>query len=193
MATSLRWTVRDLEGFPQPLDDKRYEILDGELHVSTQPSYQHQLVGFNVARALAEWSDATRAGQANIAPGIIFAEHEAVAPDVVWTRTERLPHVLGEDGKFHAAPDLVVEVLSPGPANEQRDRETKLGVYSRRGVQEYWLVEWEQRAVQVYRREAALLQLVGKLAEPDSLTSPVLPEFHCPVARFFAGLPPRTP
>ncbi|MBI2218960.1 MAG: Uma2 family endonuclease, partial [Candidatus Rokubacteria bacterium] len=54
--------------------------------------------------------------------------------DVVWVSTQRLATVLWPDGKLHAAPDLIVEVLSPGAANERRDREVKLTLYSRRGV-----------------------------------------------------------
>jgi Uma2 family endonuclease len=53
------------------------------------------------------------------------------------------------DGKLYAAPDLVVEVLSPGRENEERDRETKLTLYSRRGVLEYWIVDRFTRRVEV--------------------------------------------
>src|SRR4051794_449128 len=42
MAIRHGWTVADLELFPQPLDDTRYEIVDGELYVSKQPSWEHQ-------------------------------------------------------------------------------------------------------------------------------------------------------
>lgn len=56
MATSVRWTISDLEGLPQPLDDKRYEIIDGELHVTSQPSWHHQATCRNVLRLLDNWS-----------------------------------------------------------------------------------------------------------------------------------------
>lgn len=79
----------------------------------------------------------------------------------------------------------MVEVLSPGPANEQRDRELKLSLYSRQGVQEYWIVDWQAQVVQVYRREQAALQLAATLFVGDVLTSPLLPGFTCPVDRFW--------
>lgn len=97
--------------------------------------------------------------------------------------------VLDDDGKLHAAPDLVVEVLSPGPGNEERNRVIKLDVYSRRGVREYWVVDWCQRSVEVYRRERAALRLVSTLHEHDTLESPLFPGFSCRVADFFASLP----
>jgi hypothetical protein len=40
MGTTLRWTSADLEVLRN--DDKRYEIIDGDLYVSRQPGYHHQ-------------------------------------------------------------------------------------------------------------------------------------------------------
>jgi Uma2 family endonuclease len=96
---------------------------------------------------------------------------------------------LGVDGKLHAAPELVIEVLSPGAVNERRDREAKLKLYGRRGVNEYWIVDWMSRHVEVHRREAGPLALVATLAPPDALTSPLLPGFVCPVADLFFARP----
>ena len=60
---------------------------------------------------------------------------------MVWISRERFAAALEPDGKLHAAPDLVVEVLSPGSTNERRDRQAKLKLYSRRGVRERSLRE----------------------------------------------------
>src|ERR1041384_6397360 len=67
---------------------------------------------------------------------LLLAEDDDVAPDVIWISNNRMATALWDDGKFHEAPELVVEVLSPGSANERRDREAKLQLYSRRGVSE---------------------------------------------------------
>ncbi len=186
MATALRWTSADLELLPD--DGKRYEIIDGELHVSTQPSWEHQLVGTWIVAILREWSLRIGAGLPNIAPGVILAEDNAVAPDVVWVSAERLPSVLAADGKLYGAPDLAVEILSPGAKNEQGDREAKLRAYSLYGVREYWIVNWQRREVQVYRREHAALTLVGTLYSEDEIASPLLPGFSAKVEQFFAGI-----
>lgn len=189
MATTLRMTIEDLEGLPQPLDDKRYELIEGELDVSTQPSWQHQSVCTEATGLLQQWSTRSGGGIALFAPGVVFARDEAVAPDVVWVSKERMPHVLAPDGRLRAAPDLVLEVLSPGRENEQRDRDTKLALYSRRGVREYWIVDWQQRALEIYRRgDAAALHHVATLYEQDTLQSPLLPGFACQVAQLFANL-----
>jgi Uma2 family endonuclease len=127
----------------------------------------------------------TGAGEANLAPGVIFAEDDDVAPDVVWISRTRQATALGPDGHLHAAPELVIEVLSPGSTNERRDRGVKLKLYSRRGVLEYWLVNWQARQIEVYRREELTLRLVATLYATDTLTSPLLPDFACGVATLF--------
>jgi hypothetical protein len=90
----------------------RYEIIDGELFVTRLPLW----------------------GTAELPPhhkhqhviGCIFA----VLNDVVWVSYERLAQIQDEAGHFRGAPELVVEVLSPGKANEDRDRSAKLKLYS---------------------------------------------------------------
>jgi len=181
----MRFTTADLERFPDRLDDTRYEIIDGELYVAKQPSWHHQQTSGRVFSRLHGWSVETRLGQANLAPGVIFAEDDNVAPDVVWVSKDRLPALLDEAGHLRGAPDLVVEVLSPGAANEERDRDAKLKLYSRRGVLEYWIADWRLRQIEVYRREDAELRLVATLRDTDVLQTTLLPGFSCTVAELF--------
>jgi len=180
VSTELRFTIHDLELLPD--NGNRYEIIDGELYVSTQPHWRHQFASGQMFRALQTWDEQEGAGLAIEAPGVIFRADEAVAPDLVWISRERLDRVLGDDGKLHAAPDLIVEILSPGPRNEERDREVKLKLYSRQGVREYWIVDWRDLTLQVYRREQTVLHHVATLTAEDTLTSPLLPGFAWPVA-----------
>ncbi len=182
----LRWTSKDLESLPD--DGKRYEIVDGELYVSKQPNWYHQHICLRLGGLLDAWSVQTKAGKANAAPRVIFADDEDVAPDIIWISRERLTTALQPDGKLHSAPELVVEVLSPGTTNVARDREAKLKLYSRRGVLEYWIVNWQERYLEVYRREEAMLKLHSTLYEGDILQSPHLPGFSCQVGQIFADI-----
>lgn len=190
MATELRWTSADLEVMPD--DGKRYEIIDGELYVSKQPHYHHQYTCSEIAWHLNNWAKQSGNGRVVQAPGLIFAEDDDVAPDVIWISSERLPIALREDGKFHNAPELIIEVLSPGFSNEKRDRDAKLKLYSRRGVDEYWIVDWLSRTVEVYRRTDAALQLIETLRESNILRTPLLPEFSCVVGSLFDNDTPQT-
>jgi Uma2 family endonuclease len=178
------WTVDLLQQMPR-LEGERYEIIDGELHVTTQPHTMHQVTASNVCFELNQWSRETGLGRAISAPGLVYADNLAVAPDVVWISRARFAVIVGDDGKLHGSPELVVEVLSPGKANAERDRETKLALYSRYGVHEYWIVDWQAMTLDVYRREEDALKLVQSLQTGDALTSPLLPGFSCIIGRFF--------
>jgi Uma2 family endonuclease len=176
------WTIADLEGIPQPLDDTRYEIIAGELHVSTQPHINHQIVTGNVIFCLRTWVRQTGLGVVIPAPGVIFSARDAVAPDVVWVVHEI------RRGKLYTAPELVVEVLSAGSQNEFRDRVKKLALYSERGVREYWIVDWRRRRVEVFRSERDSLSAVATLSAGDELRSPLLPGFQVSVDELFEDL-----
>ena len=180
---TMRWTTQDLELLPD--DGRRYEILDGELLVTRAPHWGHQETCGNIYAALKAWSRTTGLGKAAINPGIIFTDADNVIPDVVWATHERLAVLLDEAGHLTAAPELVVEVLSPGAENDRRDRDLKLRLYSSRGVQEYWIVDWQLQQVEVYRRQEGKLGLVATLLVPDTITSPLLPDFSCAVEQFF--------
>lgn len=184
---SNRFTSSDLEAFPD--DGKRYEIIGGELYVSKAPQFQHQLVCTLILSKLHQWCEQSGNGRAVVAPGVIFADDDDVIPDVVWLSSRRMSIILWPDGKLHAAPELIIEVLSPGSSNEKRDRETKLTLYSRRGVDEYWIVDWQLKTLQTFRRLDAQLVLAATLAEFDTLTTPLLQGFACRVGELFAGVP----
>lgn len=179
----VHWTSADLELLPD--NGNRYEIIDGELFVTRAPHWGHQKATANICAELRTWSISIGLGEAVPTPGIIFTDADNVIPDVVWISKERLAILLDSQGHLTGAPELVVEVLSSGTENERRDREVKLKLYGSRGVQEYWILNWQLQQVEVYRREKAVLKLVATLLTTDELSSPLLPNFVCPVARLF--------
>ena len=182
---ALHWTSHDLELLP---DTERYDIVDGELYVSKQPHWQHQFACVRISMFLQMWSDQTQLGMVNFAPGV-FTDDNDVVPDLVWISQEQLEIALQADGKLHSSPELVIEVLSPGSGNERRDREVKLKLYSRRGAQEYWIVNWQQQRLEIYRRQEGVLTLDKTLGVADTLLSPLLPGFSCQVSQIFTSGP----
>jgi Uma2 family endonuclease len=185
VANSLSWTTRDLEVMPDDGGWKRYEIIDGELFVTRTPHINHQDSGGNTYLELQLWSRQTKLGKAFNTPGVIFSPIDAVIPDVVWISQERLANGLDAAGHLIVAPELMVEVLSFGDQNEQRDREYKLKLYSRYGIQEYWIINWQLQTLEIYRRDNAQLQLTATLLANDSLTSPLLPGFSVVLSTLF--------
>src|SRR5687767_12796250 len=156
-------TIADLDALPDE-PGTRYELFDGELYVSRQPHHEHQAICINIGGALWSWNGQTHLGRVFGAPGLIFSERDAAAPDVVWASHDRLARIASTEPALHGAPELVVEVLSPGAANQRRDREVKLRIYSTYGVEEYWLVDPPLQAVEIYRRDGGELRHVSTLS-----------------------------
>ena len=188
MTTAFRFTSEDLERLPD-IEGVRYEIIDGDLHVSRAPGESHQYVCTMFTFALHGWSAQTGAGLTVGAPGLVFSEDNDVIPDVTWISRRRRALALDEKGHYRIAPEIVIEVLSPGSVNERRDRDLKLNLYSRQGVQEYWIADWGQHFVEVYRREGDELRLAATLSDGATLTSPLLPGFACEVSSLWAPTP----
>jgi Uma2 family endonuclease len=182
-AEQTKWTSADLELLPD--NGNRYEIIDGELFMSKQPHWHHQRTCTKIALRLENWSESSNLGEPSMNPGVLFGESDDVVPDVVWISHKRLAALMDEAGHLTGAPELVVEVLSPGRTNERRDRQAKLKLYESQGVQEYWIADWRLRQVEVYRREQGRLRRVATLLAADEMTSPLLPGFACKVERFF--------
>jgi len=184
MNATRRYTTADLEAMPYD-EWHRYEIIDGELHVTPPGSYWHQITAGKVCYALMDWCDETELGWSVMAPGVIFALDNAVVPDVVWVSRSRLWPSLDADGHFTSAPEILAEVLAPGDDNQRRDCELKLRIYSRFGVEEYWIVDWLEKRVQVYRPSNRTLVLSTTLRGDDCLESPLLPGFSIPISRLW--------
>jgi Uma2 family endonuclease len=153
--------------------------------VTRAPHIRHQGVAGKLHMRLESWSEETELGSAFQTPGVIFTPTDAVIPDLVWISQARLAEGIDQAGHLTVAPELIVEILSPGELNQQRDKEVKLKLYSQHGVQEYWIVNWQLKTLEIYRRTAAQLQLVSTLLDSDALTSPLLPGFSLPIARIF--------
>jgi Uma2 family endonuclease len=193
--TAHAFTVADLEAFPD--DGNRYEVIDGELYVTHAPGIDHQLIVDRFVLAFGGWiGGGSERGMAVSGPGIVFAFDSGVIPDLVWVSAAQLPQVVidpatGRRGqRFYQAPNLLVEVVSPGTDSERRDRDVKLKLYGRRGADEYWVVDPRRRTIEVYRRTPlATLELAATLREGEVLTSPQLDGFALPVAGIFA-VPP---
>jgi Uma2 family endonuclease len=187
MFTQLQWNSTDLDLLPENGD--RYEIIAGELFVTRAPHNRHQDTCGNFYYALKSWSKATGTGYAVLGAGLILGENDDVIPDLIWMGTAKYQALIDDSGHFRGAPDLVIEVLSAGKENERRDRQAKLKLYSAHGIGEYWIADWRNKQVEVYRREQGILQLQLTLfanqITNDFLTSALLPEFSCALADIF--------
>ncbi|MCU1268344.1 MAG: hypothetical protein JWM21_4662 [Acidobacteria bacterium] len=175
-------TVDDLDAMPE--DGNRYEVIEGELFVSRAPGLPHQRVFGNIFKAFQRYLDTNPIGEIIATPGVVFGMYSGVIPDVVFFTHERGAEIIANE-RLGAAPELVIEILSRGRDNLARDRVAKRQLYGKHGVKEYWIVDSDNRAVEVYRLQDATLELAAIMRDSDEITSPVLPGFQCSVADFF--------
>jgi Uma2 family endonuclease len=115
---------------------------------------------------------------------VIFDDYNGVIPDIVFFSHKRRAEIAAHD-RLTGAPDLVVEIISPGAENERRDGVLKRHVYGKFGVKEYWLVDFVSRSVEVYRLAGDELELVATIVGEDELRSEILPGFRARLTELF--------
>jgi Uma2 family endonuclease len=183
-ANQIKWTSSEVELLLT--NDKLYELVNGDLYIMTRsPRWEHQNAIMTIGFALSQWSLKTKLGKAMITPGIVYSDTDNVIPDLVWISQEKLANSLDESGHLTNSPELIVEVLSYGKNDVKRDKEIKLKLYSAKGVIEYWIVDWKNKQVEIYRRNQGKLELVFTLFSQDKITTPLLPELIIKVADIF--------
>lgn len=184
MASNIKhlMTVADLDALPD--DGKRYELIEGELFVSCAPGLPHQLVLANLQFQLSLYLENNPIGTIVPGPGAVFSNYDAVIPDLVFVSNERWDGIVRND-RFVAAPDLVIEIVSPGSENRVRDLTVKRRLYGKYDVQEYWVVDAENRSVLVFRLQGTVLGQVAFLKDDDEITSPLLPGLVLKLGQIF--------
>ena len=137
------------DALQMPEDGRRHEAIGGELYGTPAPSTRHQLVSGRLLSALGDILDEPGYGETFITmTAVEFPDtREGVMPDLMFVSNERRGIIT--ETWLMGAPDLVVEITSP--VTEDRDRGVKLDLYERQGVREYWIVDPDENAVDVWR------------------------------------------
>ena len=139
--TLARWADMD--------EDEEGELVDGLLEEEEMPTTLHEMIVVWFTTALTLW--ARRHG------AVVFGSELKIAvgprtgrkPDVsVFSREDRPPL---DAAIVRTRPLLVIEVLSPRPRDQRRDRVDKLRDYARAGARHYWLVDPQLRTVEMLR------------------------------------------
>ena len=178
MPVDTRLTYEDFCLFPN--DGKRHEIIDGEHFATPSPMTPHQRVVTRLSFFLMAYLQANRQGEVFVAPyDVVFSRFDIVEPDLVYISKERAGIITRRN--VQGAPDRVVEVLSESTADI--DRTTKLKLYSRFGVREFWVIDPETPAAEIHRAGEKGLELAASLSSEGSWASPLLPGFSIPLRK----------
>jgi Uma2 family endonuclease len=165
-----RVSYADLERWPE--DGRRYELYNGEVFEIPSPILLHQFVLGRVYLALSAYVQA-HGGSVFLSPlDIVLTDYDVVQPDVLLFMPER-EHLLHMRQVTRHAPDLAIEILSPG--TERNDRGRKLRLFEQHRLKEYWLVDPDEPAIEVYRLTDSRLVLGGAARGDERIDSPLLP------------------
>jgi Uma2 family endonuclease len=184
-----QWTERQYLA----LDTNRLiELLDGCLEFLPMPTILHQAIVAFLFDALRGFVEANAVGEVLFAPLRVklFPGHIR-EPDVVYLRPERM----GNRREPPNGADLVMEIVSPGNENHDRDYDEKRAAYSAAGIQEYWIADPQEHRVTVLALEANGYRVHGEFTPGQQATSVMFPGFQVDVAAAFAageGTPPPT-
>lgn len=164
-----RTRISAQEYLAQPESKVPTHLLDGEMIVSPAPSTEHQLVVGNLyflVRTLGAQ------GKAFVAPiDVYFDEQNIPQPDVLWIAPNN-QRVTIERRYIKGAPDLIIEVVSPG--TEKMDRGDKFQLYEGYGVREYWIANPVEAFIEVWRSAEGKFRRVGIFESEERFESVVL-------------------
>lgn len=157
------------------------EFINGEtVYHAPRPAHYQQVVS-RLRFLLEAYVNARRLGIVARERQLITLVRNDYEPDICFYRSDRAKELAGRKAQL-PAPDLVIEVLSPG--TEARDRGIKYVDYALHGVEEYWLIDPDKEVVEQYRLGDAAYELIMK-ARTGELTSGVLDGFTIPVRAIF--------
>lgn len=126
-------------------EERREELIGGQVvAMSPRPSFNHNQVSYNIATLFANYLKGKKCTPIADGMDLFLTDENRFVPDfmIVCDKDKLKP-----DGVY-GAPDLVVEVLSPGTM--RNDKTTKKSIYAHNGVQEYWLVDPSGKSIEVF-------------------------------------------
>jgi Uma2 family endonuclease len=176
-----KYTYEDYLDAPE---DKRYELIQGELLMTPAPAPRHQKILGSLYTELRNFVVKDALGDVLLAPCDVHLDNEnVVQPDILFIAKDRLD-IIGEKN-IQGAPDLVVEIISESTA--YRDLVQKKCLYAQHGVKEYWVVVPEEKMIEVYVLRETLYGLHKTFRKGDSLDSPTFPDLRISLANVFEG------
>ncbi len=173
-------TRHDYEEMPE--GPPYFQVIEGDLLMSPAPNIFHQALAGRIYSLVQRFLEKKPIGKVLIAPLDVFlSETNVYQPDVIFVSNQRRS-ILTEHG-LEGAPDLVVEVLSPGTA--RFDKGSKRKIYARTGVRELWLVHPDSQLIEVYRLDRDAATPTAVYGSNAVLKSPLLPGLRIRTASVF--------
>jgi Uma2 family endonuclease len=179
LKTRPKKTVRDYMALP---DEPRVELIQGEFEMVPAPTSRHQLVIGNLHYYLKDHVLRGNLGILLLSPvEVILSDETVLQPDLLFIARYRSSIVRNQ---VEGAPDLVIEVLSP--STRLRDRFVKRELFTQFGVREYWLVDPDDRTIEVLVQSQEGYKPLSVFEEKDSISTPGFPDLNLDLAKIWA-------
>jgi Uma2 family endonuclease len=163
-------------------DGECYEIVQGVLVMPPSPEDIHQIAAGEIFAYLREQIKLKGLGKVFVAPfDVVLSPQNVFQSDVLVVLNEHLERA--QTAGVMGAPDLVVEVISPG--SKLYDRVNKHMAYEQAGIPEYWLVDPHKQCIELFILENGKYHSPGVFQGEQTLPSRIVPRMTMPVARFF--------
>lgn len=170
-ASKKQYTYADYEKLPEGAP---YQLIGGDLIKEPSPVPYHQMVSIRIVFELVKFVEERNLGVVLDAPmDVYLSDTEVYQPDIMFISKDRM-NIIGEKN-IEAAPDLVVEILSPSSA--YYDLRHKMHVYETSGVREYWVVDPIEKSVEIYQNINGEFKLFNKALSSGLIRSALLEGF----------------
>ncbi len=145
------------------------ELLNDVIYMSPSPNSTHQEISIELSSKIWMHVKKYKLGSCLSAPmDVFFNDRNVVQPDILVILLPNLL-ILTDEGKIKGAPDLIIEIVSPG--NKRHDTEKKRALYEKFGVKEYFIIEPGNKETTTYflvnnkfvKQESAKGKLKSKL------------------------------
>jgi len=130
-------------------DVERVEFIDGDIYYMAAPSPEHQAISFNIERKLGDYFEEKECWVYHAPLDVVLEDTKTgdkknVQPDIM---------IICDKSKFTKAnysgvPNVIIEITSP--SNAGHDNLTKLNLYQKFEIPEYWIVSPKNKTVSVY-------------------------------------------
>ena len=170
--------------------EERLELIKGYVFPMSAPARRHQQISWNLIRSFIRYFD-------NEPCKVYHAPFDVRLPRTPTTTNKKVYTVVQpdlcvicdlsklDDRGCVGAPDLVVEILSPG--NTKKEMKQKFDAYQEAGVREYWLIQSEDRNVfQYVLNDEGIYIGLHPLTDEDELVSRAFPDLRIDLAGVFA-------
>jgi Uma2 family endonuclease len=182
-----RYTLEEFWALPEPDDRSHYELIEGVLYIAPPPKNEHDEIIAFISEALTIYI------VSKDRPGKVFHPRASIHLEDIWgTYLEPDMMYVSNDlrekmGERRTSADIVFECLSESTG--VYDRTTKADTYLALGVKELWLIDSDNKTIEVRNadfQEGVLCWQKRRYAQGETVESKVLEDWKVSVSEVFA-------